>query len=132
MLGSNLKGGEVIELISDLGGGKTTFTRGVAKGAGSADHVSSPTYTISNIYKTNNVSIHHFDFYRLSEAGLIEHELQDALDDRAVVIVEWSDVLKHVLPKERLTIHIYNEGGDKRKLEFHYPESLDYLVTGLK
>src|SRR3989344_5721785 len=80
-IGRALKGGELIELVSDLGGGKTTFVRGLAKGMGSRDHVSSPTFTICNTYKVKSKSSHaaqelwHFDFYRLHEAGLIEHEL---------------------------------------------------------
>lgn len=117
--------------MSDLGGGKTTLTRGIAKGAGSEDHVSSPTFTISNIYKTKNYPIYHFDFYRLHEAGLIEHELQDALDDKAVVIVEWSDVVKHVLPEGRVTINIKSSGDESRTFEISYPESLSYVVEAL-
>lgn len=131
-LGRKLVGGEVIELISDLGGGKTTFVRGVVHGAGSNDHVSSPTFTISNIYKTKNVTINHFDFYRLSEPGLIEYDLEDVLADaKNVVIVEWSDVIKHVLPEERLTIHIKSSGENEREFTFTYPESLHYLVGEL-
>jgi tRNA threonylcarbamoyladenosine biosynthesis protein TsaE len=131
-LGSHLKGGEVIELVSDLGGGKTTFTRGLVKGAGSSDHVSSPTFTISHIYKTDDLVIHHFDFYRLHEAGLIEHELQDALNDKkAVIVVEWSDVVKHVLPEQRLKMVLSSTSDETRKLELHYPESLKYLVEKL-
>ena len=88
-MGSLLRGGEVVELVSDVGGGKTTFVKGLAKGAGSKDHVSSPTYKISNVYKAPDFDIYHFDFYRLPEAGLIEHELADIKDqDDAVIVVE--------------------------------------------
>jgi tRNA threonylcarbamoyladenosine biosynthesis protein TsaE len=129
-LGSQLKGGEVIELTSDLGGGKTTFVRGLALGAGSTDHVSSPTFTISNVYKTPNLTIHHFDFYRLHEAGLIGHELQDVLDDpNTVIVVEWSDVVKHVLPPKRLKIYIETLSENERRLIFQCPRSLDYLLS---
>ncbi len=131
-LGKALGGGEVIELISDLGGGKTTFTRGVAAGAGSQDLVSSPTFTISNQYQASKLRLHHFDFYRLHEAGLIEHELAEVLDDPgAVVIVEWSDVVTHVLPKKRLTIKLESNDQDGRKLTFKYPKNLKYLVDEL-
>ncbi len=131
-MGHQLKGGEVIELVSDLGGGKTTFVRGLVNGAGSEDHVSSPTFTINNIYKTKNFEIHHFDFYRLHEAGLIEHDLKEVLDDpENVIVVEWSDVVQHVLPKQRLTITIKSTGENSRKFELSYPESLKYLVENL-
>lgn len=131
-LGRALKGGEVIELVSDLGGGKTTFTRGLAEGSGSSDHVSSPTFTISNVYEAGGLTIHHFDFYRLAEAGLMEHELEDVLRQKdQVVVVEWSDVVAHVLPKDRLTIHFASNGEDKRTCTFEYPKKLEYLVAEL-
>lgn len=131
-IGMQLKGGEVIELVSDLGGGKTTFTRGLAHGMGSHDHVASPTFMISRVYKVGRLELHHFDFYRLPEAGLIEHELEDILGDpRSVVVVEWSDVVQHVLPKDRLTIKIESAEGEARTLRLQAPESLEYLLEGV-
>ncbi len=128
-IGESLRGGEVIEFISDLGGGKTTLTRYIVAGADSKDDVSSPTFTISNVYNAKNFSIYHFDFYRLSEAGLMEHELSDLLDDKSnVVIVEWSDVAKHVLPADRLTIQINATGDTGRELICDFPESLKYIL----
>lgn len=131
-LGANLRGGEVIELISDLGGGKTTFTRGLAKGAGSVDRVASPTFTIFKVYKGDKFEIHHFDFYRLQDAGLMEHELADVLGDpNVVVIVEWGDVARHVLPEERLTVKIKQTGDNSRHFEFSCPIRLKYLTEDL-
>ena len=128
-LGRALRGGEVIELISDLGGGKTTLTRGLASGAGSSDVVGSPSFMISKVYKSPKFEIHHFDFYRLTEAGLMEHELQDVLiDPNAVVIVEWGDVVQHVLPLERLTIHIDKTSDGAREAKINYPQKLAYLL----
>ncbi len=132
-IGLNLKGGEVIELVSDLGGGKTTFVRGLAKGFGSADRVASPTFTISKIYKDKQRELHHFDFYRLQTAGLISHELAEVVDDPAcTVVVEWGEVVKDVLPTERLTIKISRTDEDSRSLDFSYPAKLSYLLEGLK
>lgn len=131
-LGAKLKGGEVLELVSDLGGGKTTMTRGIVEGAGSQDLVTSPTFTISNHYQAGKLSISHFDFYRLVEPGLMEHELADVLEDpSSVVIVEWSEIVAHVLPKDRLTIEIVANAEDGRKITMNYPEKLSYLVDGL-
>ena len=130
-VGERLRGGEVIELVSDVGGGKTTFVRGLAAGAGSNDHVSSPTFTISKIYTTNQFDIVHFDFYRLQEAGLIEHEIEEALDDSlTVVVVEWSDVVKHVLPEQRLTITIEKANDTARVFELEFPDEYSYLTEG--
>lgn len=128
-IGRRLKGGETIELLSDLGGGKTTFSRGLVRGAGSNDHVASPTFTVSKVYKTPSFEIHHFDFYRLTEAGLMEHELHDLLDDpKVVLVVEWGSVVQHVLPPNRLTIEINQTDAESRDLIFTYNPELQYLL----
>ena len=132
-LGKSLKGGEVIELVSDLGGGKTTFVRGLARGMGSDDRVASPTFTISRVYEAGDKEIHHFDFYRLGEAGLIAGELADVLlDPSIVVVVEWAGIVQDVLPKKRLTITIEKTPTDSRTLTFRAPESLDYLMEAIR
>ncbi len=130
-IGQKLRGGEIIELISDLGGGKTTFTRGLAKGAGSTDHVASPTFTVSKVYKSPKFEIHHFDFYRLQEAGVMEHGLVDLIGDtRVVVIIEWGEIIHHVLPEERLTIEIQQIDIDSRDIYLSAHSSLVYLAEG--
>ena len=132
LMGARLRGGEVIELVSDLGGGKTTFTRGLANGAGSTDVVSSPTFTVSKVYTTPKLEIHHFDFYRLGEAGLIAYEVHDLLDDpRVVLVVEWGGVVEHVLPENRVTVTFTKTGDDLRSIAIDYEDSLDYLVEDL-
>lgn len=135
VLGANLRGGEVIELASDLGGGKTTFVRGLARGATSADQVASPTFTVSKVYQTEKFEIHHFDFYRLAEAGIMSQEVGELVGDPAVVlVVEWSDVVQSVLPTERLAVRIErsHQGEAVRRLDFVVPPSLAYLLTGLE
>jgi len=102
-IGGLLKGGEVIELVSDLGGGKTTLTKGFAKGIGSTDLVSSPTFTISNVYKGTKLTLHHYDFYRLGEMGLMSEELAETLEDPEVVsVIEWAEEAHDMLPTGRL------------------------------
>ncbi len=131
-IGKQLKGGEVIELISDVGGGKTTFVRGLVRGAGSQDRVASPTFTINRVYKAPKFEIKHYDFYRMHESGLMEHELAEALQDtHAVVVMEWSDVVQHVLPGKRMQIGITPTSEDARQLHFTYSTSLAYLLRGL-
>lgn len=128
-LGARLRGGEVIELASDLGGGKTTLTRGLARGAGSADHVASPTFTISREYDASKFTIHHFDFYRLHEPGLMSAELHERIGDpKAVVVVEWSDIVQHVLPDGRLKIAIAQTSTGERQLTVTCPDILEYLL----
>lgn len=132
-LGMALRGGETIELTSDLGGGKTTFVHGLAKAINSPDRVASPTFTISKVYKGERLEIHHFDFYRLQDAGLMEHELHDVLGDpQVVVVVEWGGAVAHVLPEDRLTIRLTRTGDESRCLELSCPDNLAYLLEGLK
>src|SRR5260221_5452139 len=88
LLGQFLKNPESIELRADLGGGKATFVRGLAKGLGSKDTVTSPTFTLSKIYKAKNgKQIHHYDFYRLNEAGIMRDELAESLQSQNAITV---------------------------------------------
>jgi tRNA threonylcarbamoyladenosine biosynthesis protein TsaE len=131
-LGARLRGGETIELVSDLGGGKTTFTRGLVRGAGSNDKVGSPTFTLSREYKAPHFTIAHFDFYRLGEAGIMGDELAEVIADPAyVTVVEWGDIVHDVLPPNRLTLRIARIGDNERQLTFEYPQGLAYLVEDL-
>jgi tRNA threonylcarbamoyladenosine biosynthesis protein TsaE len=128
-----LRGGAVIELVSDLGGGKTTFTRGLVRGAGSRDRVASPTFTISREYGAPEFTIAHFDFYRLGEAGIVADELAEvAGDPRHVTVVEWGEIVHDVLPADRLTVRLQLTGEDTRHLTFEYPDVLAYLLEELK
>lgn len=131
-LGSKLRGGETIELASDLGGGKTTFTKGLVKGAGSDERVGSPTFTLSREYKAPRFTIAHFDFYRLGEAGIVGDELDELVGDpEYVTVVEWGDIVHDVLPAERLTVTFELTGENTRRITFTYPETLAYLLEGL-
>ena len=128
-LGAKLRGGEVIELVSDLGGGKTTFVRGLAKGMGSQDKVASPSFTISREYKARDLTLYHFDFYRLNDPGIVANELAEVVGDpKAVVAVEWADIVEDVLPVDKLTIRIKTTGEFTRELTCTYPAKLQYLI----
>lgn len=118
-IGSILGGGEVIECTSDLGGGKTTLVSGIAEGFKSLDPVSSPSFTICNIYKRADLKqIAHFDFYRLSEPGIMRDELSEAIhDDNNIVIVEWADSVEDVLPESRIKINIQSLSDSRRLIK---------------
>lgn len=128
-MGERLRGGEVIVLLSDLGGGKTAFVRGLAKGMGSTDHVASPTFTISREYKAGKLTLYHFDFYRLQEPGVVAAELEEFIGDpNAVVAIEWGEIVEDVLPGERIEITIERTGETARHISITYPRSLAYVV----
>jgi len=131
-IAENLKGGEVIELASDLGGGKTTFTRGLVAGLKSGEAVASPTFTISREYSKGRLHVHHFDFYRLQDPGIIADELAEVIGDPAgIVVVEWAEIIKHVLPEGHLRIDIQVIDESSRQLVLTYPNELQYIVEGL-
>lgn len=124
-IGRLLQGGEVIELMSDLGGGKTTFVRGLARGLGSTDTVASPTFMICKQYSAGKLTIYHYDFYRLSEPGIMEHELQEGLSDpNAIIIVEWADIVADILPKNRITLSIAATSESERTLTIKAPQTI--------
>lgn len=111
-LGRELKQGDLILLEGDLGAGKTTFVRGVARGAGSSAHVASPTFQLVRVYP-GLVQIAHVDLYRLEDgAGLADLGLEELLDQGAVV-VEWGDRME--APTGAL-LSIEQLGGDRRRL----------------
>ena len=130
-IGSRLRGGETIELVSDLGGGKTAFVCGLAKGMGSDDMVRSPSFTLSNQYRARALTLYHFDFYRLDEPGIMRRELAEILEDpKAVVAVEWANAVTDVLPADRLTVRIKAISDTGRQLRLSYPKKLSYLIKG--
>ncbi len=127
-IGSRLKGGETIELIGDLGAGKTTFVIGLAKGAGISEPVSSPSFTIRNDYAAQNINIAHFDFFRLSDPGELKEMLSETLSDRhSVVVIEWGSELNQVLPPERVKLTLKPTAAGSREAEIAYPEAYAYL-----
>lgn len=117
-LGALFAGGEVIELIGDVGAGKTTLTKGIAVGMGIDETVQSPTFTISRVYDaSDNLRLAHYDFYRLGDAGIMANELDEAAHDAATVtIVEWADVVDGVLPTDRLRLHITSPAETTRHI----------------
>jgi tRNA threonylcarbamoyladenosine biosynthesis protein TsaE len=126
---------EVIELRADLGGGKTTFTKGFVSGLGGNEKVSSPTFTLNKIYKTPKAEVHHFDFYRLEDAGVVGDQLQESFENHDVItIVEWADIIKGVLPKDHITIEFkaVADNEDERVLTFEVPQSKMELIEKLR
>ena len=117
-LGRLLVGGETIELVGDVGAGKTTLVRGVALGMGVDETVQSPSFTISRVYEApNNKRLAHYDFYRLADPGIMGGELAEAVSDRDTsVIIEWADTVEQTLPADRLTITIVATAEDTRRL----------------
>lgn len=117
-LGRLLNGGEVIELVGDVGAGKTTFVKGLARGLGIDDAIQSPTFTISRRYDARQgLSLVHYDFYRLVDAGIMAAELHEAIRDSSnITVIEWAEVISGVLPRDVLRITITATSEESRAL----------------
>lgn len=117
-LGSLLQGGEVIQLIGDVGAGKTTLVKAIASGMGITDDVGSPSYTLGQIYEAPyGLRLVHYDFYRLDDPGILANELEEVTDDqRAVVVIEWGAIVSGVLPADHLQIHILPTSETARQI----------------
>ncbi len=124
-LGAAVTGGEVIELVGDVGAGKTTLTKGIALGLGIDDAIQSPTFTISRVYPArDNLMLVHYDFYRLNNAGLMTAELDESVRDKAIVtVVEWGDVVMGVLPASRIRMTIETITENSRRIAIEAPDS---------
>ncbi len=113
-----LRGGEIIELTSDLGGGKTTFTQGLARGLGYTGEVTSPTFTLSRVYSLpSGLELHHYDLYRLGESGIVGQELAEDLGQPSnITVIEWAGIAESILPPDRLRIEFRVTGDTQRDL----------------
>lgn len=104
--------GQVIELLGDVGAGKTTFTRGLAEGLGVKESITSPSFTISKTYALpGGKNLVHYDFYRLPDPGLMSEDLSESIGNpNNIVIIEWADSVANLLPENHIKITIsYNE-----------------------
>ena len=109
----------MIELVGDVGVGKTTFVRGIAKGLGVKGPITSPSFTISKAYAVpDGRTLVHYDFYRLNDPGIMTEDLAENLKNpNNIIIIEWSDSVKEILPENHTIINIkYNDDGS-RELE---------------
>ncbi|MBR0488075.1 tRNA (adenosine(37)-N6)-threonylcarbamoyltransferase complex ATPase subunit type 1 TsaE [Candidatus Saccharibacteria bacterium] len=114
--GSSIKDGAIIELVGDVGAGKTTFTRGLALALGVTEPVTSPSFTISKTYAASHSrALIHYDFYRLSDPGIMSDDLAEHLSNpHNIIVVEWGDSVTNLLPDNHITVSIdYNEDGSR-------------------
>lgn len=132
----------IIELVGDVGAGKTTFTRGLAEGLGISEPVTSPSFTISKRYafpispeccKNYNISPYgeliHYDFYRLDDPGIMRDELSDSINQpNAIIVVEWGGGVADLLPETKYRLEISQLNDNDRELKvFHQGKNLTDL-----
>ncbi len=113
-----LRAGDVLLLAGDLGAGKTAFVQGLAAELGVDEPVTSPTFVIARTYDGGRLRVHHLDVYRLDTfQEAIDVGLPELVDDEAVTVVEWGDVIIPTIPSEFLELRLHlGEGDDEREI----------------
>ena len=123
-LGKCLQPGTILAYEGDLGAGKTAFTRGLARGLGCTEQVTSPTYTIVNEYLGGRLPLFHFDMYRLASADdLWDIGWEDYLDRGGVCAVEWSENVAEAM-EEAITVTIEKLGENTRRITIEGGEKI--------
>ncbi|MGN1284927.1 MAG: tRNA (adenosine(37)-N6)-threonylcarbamoyltransferase complex ATPase subunit type 1 TsaE [Candidatus Limosilactobacillus intestinavium] len=132
-MAADLRPGDVVVLNGDLGAGKTTFTKGIAKGLGIKEIIKSPTFTIIHEYQDGRIPLYHMDAYRLENGGAEDLGLDEYFDGDGVSVVEWAQFAEDELPDEFLAITFKRtDDENKRILTFdprgqHFQEMVDQL-----
>jgi tRNA threonylcarbamoyladenosine biosynthesis protein TsaE len=118
-LGGALQAGDVICLQGDLGAGKTTFVQGIARGWGSLDPVSSPTFIIVNVYRRADQSqLFHMDAYRLDSTPEAEELDLDSMLAQGALLIEWPERIDGLVPRERLWVQLEHIDEEEREMKF--------------
>nr|WP_317284058.1 tRNA (adenosine(37)-N6)-threonylcarbamoyltransferase complex ATPase subunit type 1 TsaE [uncultured Sellimonas sp.] len=122
-IGRMAQKGDVFTLEGDLGVGKTVFTKGLAKGLGVEEDVSSPTFTIVQEYEDGRIPFYHFDVYRIGDVTeMDEIGYEDYIYGEGVCLIEWANLIEEILPPKRTEIRIekdLDKGFDYRKITIH-------------
>lgn len=111
-IADHLQAPALITMSGDLGAGKTTFTKGLAKALQLHATITSPTFTILKSYEENGVTLHHIDAYRL-EGITQDLGFEEVFEEEAFCVVEWFEYIAYALPKERLHIAIALDGEER-------------------
>ena len=113
--------GDVLLLWGDLGAGKSELTRGIAKGLGITGPISSPSFTIMNVYDEGRIPLYHFDWYRLqSSEELYEMGMDEYLGGDGVAVIEWPGQCSDAIPETCLSIIIEPQEDETRRILFDY------------
>jgi len=119
-IGSSASAGQVYTLIGDLGVGKTVFTQGLAAGLAIEEPISSPTFTIVQVYDEGRLPFYHFDVYRIGDISeMDEVGFEDYVYGEGVSLIEWANLIEEILPEKRIEITIekdLEQGFDYRKI----------------
>ena len=117
-IAARLHPGDVLLLEGDLGAGKSELTRGIARGLGVTETVTSPSFTILNVYESGRCPLYHFDWYRLeSEEELYELGMDEYLGGDGIAVVEWPERCPEAVPENAVRIRLETTGENERIIE---------------
>lgn len=119
-IGESLTGGEIIAMTGDLGSGKTTITKSIAKGLDIDEYITSPTFTIVNEYE-GRLKLFHFDVYRIGDIEeMYDMGYEEYFYSGGVCIIEWANLIEEILPEDTIRIEISTQDENKRQ----------FIITG--
>ena len=117
-IGRAAEPGTVVALIGDLGTGKTTLTKSIARGLGVTEIVTSPTFNIIREYKSGRIPLYHFDVYRIGDPDeMFELGYEEYFYGDGICVVEWADIIEELLPEDAVIIRI-ERGADEEEREY--------------
>ena len=115
-IGQKVQPGTVIALIGDLGTGKTTLTKSIARGLGVTETVTSPTFNIIREYRSGRLPLYHFDVYRIGDPDeMFELGYEEYFYGDGICVVEWADIIEELLPEDAVVITIDRGASDEER-----------------
>lgn len=127
-IGEQAQPGQIYTLVGDLGVGKTVFTQGVAEGLEITEPISSPTFTIIQVYEEGRMPFYHFDVYRIGDVEEMEEiGYDDYFFGEGICLIEWANLIEEILPEQLIAVTIekdLDKGFDYRKITIEGMESL--------
>ncbi len=128
---SRLKPTDVVVLTGELGSGKTKFVEGFLSFFGLENEISSPTFTIVNEYKKDNINIYHFDVYRLEDSSEFYEIGGEEYFSNGICLIEWGELIKDVLPKNYINITFEKDDNDENIRILNITTTDNYDLKGL-
>jgi tRNA threonylcarbamoyladenosine biosynthesis protein TsaE len=122
-LGKNLQKKSIVALYGNLGAGKTIFAKGLAAGLGIIDEITSPTFSLLEVYE-GNITLYHFDLYRIDDPDeFLNLSFEEYWEGDGVSVIEWPEIAENILPKKRINVWIEYIDENIRRITVEYPDN---------
>jgi tRNA threonylcarbamoyladenosine biosynthesis protein TsaE len=122
-LGKNIQKKTIVALYGTLGAGKTIFAKGLAAGLGIVDEITSPTFSLLEVYE-GNTAFYHFDLYRIDDPNeFLNLSFEEYWEGDGVSVIEWAEIAENILPKKRINVWIEYIDENSRRITVEYPDN---------